>query len=372
MPPKAKGKPSVLDPVEEEEVLEEIEQEVEEIQSPEVKVSEDDKPTISLSDLVSAMQSVRNSSAKPETAGELRKPEPFTGRDPKKLKAFIFQCQLYFRSSSAFEVDSNRVTFALSYLREVAQDWFEPGITGQTPEPPFWLDNWDAFIEELQSNFGPFDESADIEHELSILRMRDNQRISEYLVKFNSLAVRSSWGESALRFRFYDGLPTRLKDEISKGDGKPRTLTGLRSKAQNIDARYWERQQERSREQPQAQRSQQSKQTTPSTPSTSTPSTSAKIPFRTSDQKTPKPKDVKPATPRVDLTGKLDTQGKLTQQERQNRIDKKLCLYCGKPGHLAPDCNLAKASSAKGRASAASSETPPAKPKDSGSEKKKD
>jgi hypothetical protein len=29
-------------------------------------------------------------------AGKFCEPEPFTGKDPKKLKAFIFQCQLYF------------------------------------------------------------------------------------------------------------------------------------------------------------------------------------------------------------------------------------------------------------------------------------
>ena len=201
--------------------------------------------------------------------------------------------------------------------------------------------------------------------------MKDTQRISEYLVKFNSLAVRCSWGEPALRFRFYDGLPARLKDEISKGEGKPRTLTELRERAKNIDARYWERQAERSREQHQGQK--QSKQTTTTstaTTSTSTPSTSSKTPSRTTDQKTPKNKDAKPTTPRADLTGKLDTHGKLTDKESQNRIDKNLCMYCGKPGHRTADCNLAKA--AKGRAAAASSDTTPAKPKDSGSEKKKD
>ena len=244
------------------------------------------------------MQTMKTPPAKPETAGELRKPEPFTGKDPKKLKAFIFQCQLYFRSSSAFEEDSNRVTFALSYLRENAQDWFEPGVSGQTQEPPNWLYDWEAFVYELQSNFGPYDETADIEHELSNLRMKDTQRISEYLVKFNSLAVRCSWGEPALRFRFYDGSPARLKDEISKGEGKPRTLTELRERAKNIDARYWERQAERSREQHQGQK--QSKQTTTTstaTTSTSTPSTSSKTPSRTTDQKTPKNKDAKPTTP---------------------------------------------------------------------------
>src|SRR5271169_1331600 len=57
-------------------------------------------------------------------AGKLHEPEPFTSRDPKKLKPFIFQCQLYFRSSSDFDDESKRVTFVLSYLWDAAQDWF--------------------------------------------------------------------------------------------------------------------------------------------------------------------------------------------------------------------------------------------------------
>jgi hypothetical protein len=46
-------------------------------------------------------------------AGKLHEPEPFTGKDPNKLKAFIFQCQLYFQNSD-FDSDSRKVTFALS------------------------------------------------------------------------------------------------------------------------------------------------------------------------------------------------------------------------------------------------------------------
>jgi hypothetical protein len=78
-------------------------------------------------------------------AGKLHEPEPFTGKDPKKLKAFIFQYQLYFRNSD-FDSDSKKVTFALSYLRDVAQKWFEPGISGLTDEPLEWFDNWKAFL----------------------------------------------------------------------------------------------------------------------------------------------------------------------------------------------------------------------------------
>ena len=118
----------------------------------------------------------------------------------------------------------------------MAQEWFEPGISDLTDDYPEWLDNWDLFVDKLQTNFGPFDESANVKHKLTNLRMKDSQCISEYLVHFNSLAVHCLWGESALRYRFYEGLPARLKDEICRGDGKLNTLSELRKKAQNIDA----------------------------------------------------------------------------------------------------------------------------------------
>ena len=86
----------------------------------------------------------------------------------------------------------------------MAQEWFEPEISGLTDDYPEWLDNWDLFVDELQNNFGPFDESANVEHKLTNLRMKDSQCILEYLVHFNSLAVRCPWGESALWYRFYE------------------------------------------------------------------------------------------------------------------------------------------------------------------------
>ena len=138
----------------------------------------DDKSTsFSINDLTSAIKSL----GKP-AAGKLKEPEPFLGKDPKKLKAFLFQCLLYFQSSSNFQNNSKQVTFALSYLWDVAQELFEPRISGFTKEPPLWLENWDLFVEELQSNFGPFDKTTDVEHALMNLWMKDNQRISEYLV----------------------------------------------------------------------------------------------------------------------------------------------------------------------------------------------
>ena len=92
---------------------------------------------------------------------------------------------------------------------------------------------------------------------------------------------------------------------------------------------------------------------------------------RSTDQKPTKTKETaKLTTPRVDLTGKLNSHGKLTQQERQNCIDKNLCLFCGGAGHQANNYPV-KARSAKGRASTTITEPTPIKEKDSGTRTKK-
>jgi hypothetical protein len=90
----------------------------------------------------------------------------------------------------------------------------------------------------------------------------------------------------------------------------------LKQKVQNIDARYWERAQERSCEQQYRQNTPKSSTSAASANSSTTPKPTPCSDFR-SEQK-PKPKDLKPSTLHVDLSGKLDSKGKLTQQEWQH------------------------------------------------------
>jgi hypothetical protein len=179
------------------------------------------------------------------------------------------------------------------------------------------------------------------------------------------LALHCSWGEPALRYRFYKGLPPQIKDELSKGK-KPRTLQVLKQKVQNIDARYWERAQERSREQQYRQNPSKSSTCTASAVPTATPK-----PTPCSDfclEQKPKPKDSKPSTPHVDLSGKFDSKGKLTQQEQQRQIDKNLCLFCGGSSHRTNTC-LVK--SARGHATTMEFVPTPLKLKECGTDKKK-
>jgi Retrotransposon gag protein len=221
-------------------------------------------------------------------------------------------------------------------------------------------------LDELHTNFGPYNETGGAEHELTNLRMRDNQRLSDYLVRFSRLALHCSWGEPAVRYRFYEGLTPWIKDELSKGK-KSRTLQVLKQKVQHIDARYWERAQERSREQQYRQNLPKSSTSAASAVPSTTPKSAPRSDFCL-EQK-PKPKNSKPSTLHVDLPGKLDSKGKLTQQERQHWINKNLCLFCRGSGHWTVTCAV---KSARGRAATMESVPTPSKLKESGTSSKKD
>ena len=64
-----------------------------------------------------------------------KEPDTFDGTDPRKLNNIILLCNLYFRSNPTYSNDSAKVTFALSYLRGMALEYFEPTITNSEEDP---------------------------------------------------------------------------------------------------------------------------------------------------------------------------------------------------------------------------------------------
>ncbi len=116
------------------------------------------------------------------------------------------------------------VCFAISYLKKTALEWFEQGILEDDPsQAPGWKSSWMEFVKELRTHFRPANPTGVAEAELQHLTMSSGAHLSKYLVRFNTLASRVEWGDAALRFQFYDGLPEQLKDQIALL-GKPDTL----------------------------------------------------------------------------------------------------------------------------------------------------
>ena len=56
----------------------------------------------------------------------VREPDLFSRGSPNELQAFIFQCQIYFRTCKGeFTENTKKIFFAISYLWDVALDYFE-------------------------------------------------------------------------------------------------------------------------------------------------------------------------------------------------------------------------------------------------------
>lgn len=328
----------------------------------------------SLYDLIS------NARGNPKQFSAARKPDPFDGKDDSKLNTFLLQLGIYFRSNpDAFPSDIDKVHFALSYLKGTALEFFEPELL-QIEEngEPDWLEDYSQFVQELRTNFGPYDEAGDAEAKLSKLHMDDGKRVTEYITEFNRLSTKVEWGDAALRYSFYSGLCSRLKDDITQ-HGKPKRLTLMKQAAQTYDARYWERRGETRRNNPanSGGNSSQNKGNSASAPkAASTPApqpaaapnnnrnASSGAPQR---QGNPSAKSgsgnsggAKPSSNRPDLSSKLGKNGKLTPQERERRMKEGLCLFCGQSGHMARDCPRSTSSAFKARAAQLdSSDAPP-------------
>ena len=87
----------------------------------------------------------------------------------------------------------------------MALGWFKPDLllannsnlsSNPSSNPSFnssklcllWMENYQEFVLELQTNFGPYDLVSNAEHQLCHLSLKDEPRISKYVVEFNCLA----------------------------------------------------------------------------------------------------------------------------------------------------------------------------------------
>jgi len=340
---------------------------------------DDEQPTdtANLAEAIFLMTSELRRREKPPRKVKAKEPDTFDGSDPKKLNNFIILCNLFFRGSSTYDDDTNKVTFALSYLRGTALEYFEPFLL-DPDDLPIWIDNWSAFLQLLRKQFGPIDPRADAEDGIDNLKMQDNQRIVKYNVEFNKLAIRTHWDDGVLRHRYYSGLAERIKDIMGQ-QGKPETLEEMKNLAHSIDSRHWERQREKSR-------SGRNKSDTPDKsdkPKSDDKKNQASTSGHNHNHKDNKSKkgnnnnnksDNKSDKPSSSsgtansISDKLGKDGKLLPAERQRRFDNNLCMFCGGPGHTAANCNksTSSASKAKGRSAQAKE-----KEKESASDSKK-
>jgi hypothetical protein len=128
----------------------------------------------------------------------------------------------------------------------------------------------------------------------------------------------------------------------------------LQLKAQNADTRYWEQKVELAQENNSGKTE---KANDKSSSSSSNNNNNASSSNNNSNNNSSKKNDKKSgkgqkqqnsgkqqqasrSTPKNDLSSKLDSSGKLTQQDCQCQMNNNLCLFCGKGSHKVSKCRL--------------------------------
>ena len=135
------------------------------------------------------------------------------GKDPHKLRPFITACIMVFDNKPhKFRSDRQRVSYAASFLSEIALLWWQPNLMAD-PEPPIRSD-WAKFVSELDKLFGEPNLTQASEHALHSLKMQENHHINKYLIEFSEHAAYTGWNDVALYGEFYCGLAERIKDQL--------------------------------------------------------------------------------------------------------------------------------------------------------------
>ena len=265
-----------------------------------------------------------------------RDPDTYDGSDPSKLRAFLSQCKLVFRARPHdFADDQVKITYAVSWLKGTAQRWYEPTLELHEDDLPDFAIFWDDFEEAMKTTFGEPDPISAASYKLDHLAMKDSHHVTKYNVDFNKLATLTGFDERALYAMYYRGLAPRIKDSLAIS-GKPDTLDELRTKAQSLDLRYWERKDE-DRYKLNSTGGQFSKSSSTASTSTSQTTNRASTPSTSrSRASTPAASSSKPKTP--DLSKVLGPDGKLLPAEKERRKKNNLCLICAAKDHHAEQC----------------------------------
>jgi Ty3 transposon capsid-like protein len=219
---------------------------------------------------------------------KIRAPSDFTG-DRTKMMKFLQEVTLFLQVNEAiYDTDKKKIIFALSFMNGgMASAWaLERGNREQ-------FGTWQRFVTEVKEAFSPIDDAGSARTEMKTLKQGDN--LEDYINQFLILKTRSGLTEdTALIEYFMDSLKPALLDKIFTMENVLTTLDGMVKAVAKYEGN-WKR---------------------------------AKA-IAGKAQETHEKKN--PATPKT-MRSTLEMNC-LSQQERNEHMQKGLCFICHGPGH---------------------------------------
>ncbi|XP_037831202.1 catechol O-methyltransferase B isoform X1 [Kryptolebias marmoratus] len=238
-------------------------------------------------------------------------PDKYAG-DAAACRGFLLQCSLVFNSSPhCFPRDENKIAYVVGLLTGKALRWAEARFQDY---PNFGV-SFQKFVEEFRSIFGQDLDTTALSRNL--WRLRQGQRsVAEFSIDFRTQAAALGWDSGALKSAFFQALNGSIRDELMLLD-EPKTLDELMTLAIRIDGRLRDRNRDRlGRRSPWGG------------VSTSGPS---------------------PVPPHPDPEPMQIGRTRLSPEERQRRLESRLCLFCGESGHFIAACPLRTGTKLPGR-----------------------
>ncbi|MGL4250315.1 MAG: DUF4939 domain-containing protein, partial [Aeromonas sp.] len=244
-------------------------------------------------------------------SGRRFSPEPYINNppvysgEPLQCRSFLTQCEVVFSlQPSTFAEDRSRVAYVISLLAGRARQWATAGWETEVD----WIQRFTLFKEEMLRVFDRSAQGTEVSRLLSSLH-QGRGSVTDFAIEFCTLATTSGWNEPALHARFLEGLNAEVHDEIYSRE-IPAGLDDLMSLALRIERRLEDRRHARRME------------------GSLLASTHAISP------------PVSPAPAVLPVKTERMQQGglRITAQERQRRIQDRLCMYCAAAGHFVANC----------------------------------
>ena len=265
-------------------------------------------------------------------------PERYSGESGSSCRGFISQCTLIFTlQPSAFTTDGAMVAYIMTLLSGRALAWANALLEKQSP----LCSDFDRFIDEMKRVFDCPVRGRDAATRLLNLRQGRNSA-ANYAIEFRVLAAESEWSDAALIPTFLHGLSDEVKDELVSRE-LSEGLDSLITLAIQVDNRI--REYRRERRLRMGPRAPDYSRVGPSAPEYSRAGPSApdysRLGPSASDysRMVPNPPTSSAATDFSSAEEPMHLgRTRLTPRERQRRISKKLCLYCGESGHFLVSC----------------------------------
>lgn len=244
--------------------------------------------------------------------------------DRSKLTTFITKLDTVFLLDSAkYNSELKKTTYAAFNMRGIAFEWVSPYLNdylndkeNATDETKSVMGSWKEMKVKLRKHFGEPDKL--VEAQTKIMTLRQQGSVHEYATKFRALIAVLKWDDKATIPIFRMGLKEGVRWDIRKE--KPDTLTEL------IDTALQSENELQEFQRPQPHRFVHLQRPANPKPNIGKPRNSG---FYGG----PMPMDLDNANKKRNYK-----KGPISAKERENRIKNNLCLYCGKPGHVANDC----------------------------------